>query len=449
MTWMPPAEVTEDQLAELSAEVLARPKVPHTVRDDIFRIECGGLGWDIAGRVYAPDDAHILRGADGKKVGAFLLHGGGGDHRGMDNLAMLLVEQFGMKVATVSYPGHWHWEGDTHDWPGTPQDDGTGQPRLPQYDRQNPIGHDEYDLVTDKEEAEVRLHRGTSFFLAARPGTQFWHRQAAWPLAYETAFLTSCARNFPPDEYSVYLHGASTGGPFAHMLLQRVPNGVGLIGLESSAWGALKVQTIDPGAGGERFPFNYMTLRTWRDRARYMGVEAGEWGIRHLPLLMEQVFEAWQSDKPKAGMKVEQFVQYAATGPLTDAANALSDILGSDTDARRELVERYLGYTAPLPVPGNPPVPPLLYIINEHSRDHRLDNYQGVLFPLLNKIQPTPKYTLTYFYGGAHNFNARSERLPRGAAAVGASIWCDAITKGYFSSPAAGTRMPPPSLQSA
>jgi len=434
MTWMPPEELNEDQLAQRSAEVLSRPKVPHTVRDDIFRIDCAGLGWDIAGRVYAPEDGHILRGADGKKVGALLLHGGGGDHRGMDSLARLLVEQFGMKVATVSYPGHYHWEGASHDWPGTPRDDGTGKPRLPQFDRQNPIGHDEYDLVSNSEVVEVRQHRGTSFFLAARPGTQFWHRQAAWPLAYETAFLASCQRNFPEDEFSVYLHGASTGGPFAHMLLQRVPNGGGLIGMETSAWGAMKVKTIEPDAGGERWPFNYMTLRTWRDRARYMGVEAGDWAIWHLPMLMEQVFEAWERDKPKAGMKVEHFIQYAATGALTDAANALSDILGSDQDARAELVERYLGYTAPLPAPENMPVPPLLYIINEHSRDHRLDNYQGVLFPLLDKLQPAPKHTLTYFRGGAHNYNAPSERLPRGVAAVGAGIWCDAITKGYFTS---------------
>lgn len=431
MTWQPPVEMTEEQLAEASAEILARPKIPYTVTEDVFRVESGGLGWDVAGSVYTPDPSRALIGADGKKAGAFLVHGGGGDHRGMDNLARLLAEQFGVKVATVSYLGHWYWDNDTHDWPGTPQDDGTGHARLPQYDRQNPIGHDEYDLVEDKV-FEVRQHRGTSFFLAAKPGTQFWHRLAAWPLAYETAFMASCARNFPVGEYSVYMHGASTGGPFAHMLLQRVPNAVGLIGLESSAWGALKVKTIEPDAGGERFPFHYMTLRTWRDRARYMGVEAGDWGKWHLPMLMEQVFEAWEKDKPKAGLKVEQFVQYAATSALTDAANALADILGSSEDDRQALVTRYLGYTMPLPVPGNPPVPPLLYIINEHSRDHRLDNYQDVLFPLLDKIQPAPKYSLTYFYGGAHNFNAARENLPRGAAAVGAGIWCDAITKGYF-----------------
>lgn len=431
MAWQPPEVLTEDQQAEVSAEVLSRPKIPYTVAEDVFRIECAGLGWDIAGNVYTPDAASPLIGADGKKAGAFLIHGGGGDHRGMDNLARTLAEFFGIKVATVSYPGHWYWDSETHDWPGTPQDDGTGHPRLPQYDRQNPIGHDEYDLVSD-DAFEVRQHRGTSFFLAARPGTQFWHRQAAWPLAYEMAFLHSCEKNFPADEYSVYLHGHSTGGPFAHMLLQRVPNGEGLIGMESSAWGALKVKTIDPNAGGERFPFNYVTLRTWRDRARYMGVEAGEWAIWHLPMLMEQVFEAWERDTSRAGMKVQHFVQYASVSALTDAANALADILGSGQDEREELIGRYLGYTAPLPVPGNPPVPPLLYIINEHSRDHRLDNYQGILFPLLDKIEPGPKYSLTYLHGGAHNVNARSEKLPRGAAVVGASIWADAITKGYY-----------------
>jgi hypothetical protein len=432
MTYEPPKEISEAELADISAQVLARPNVPYVANDEVFRIDCAGLGWDIAGRVFEPDAAQALIGADGKKVGALLIHGGGGDHRGMNNLATLLVEKFGIKVVTVSYPGHFHWDSENHDWPGTPEDDGTGHPRLPLFDRQNPIGHDEYDLVVDKDEEEVRLHRGTSFFLAARPGTQFWHRMAAWPLAYETAFITACERNFPVGDYSLYLNGASTGGPFAHLLLQRMPNVVGLIGMETSAWGEIKKDTIDPGAGGERFPFNYLTLRTWRDRARYMGVEAGAWGARHLPLLMEQVFEAWERDKSKAGIKVEQYVQYAAIGALTDAANALADILGSDPDERASLVKRYISYTAPLSGPDQPPVPPLLYIINEHSRDHRLDNYNGVLFPYLEKLQPAPKARLVYFYGGAHNFNAPSAALPRGVAPVGASIWVDAITKGYY-----------------
>lgn len=434
MSYEPPTEIREEELAAISDRVLARPDVPHTVRDELFRIDCAGLAWDVAGRVYEPDADATLVGADGKKAGAFLLHGGGGDHRGMHNLAVLLVEKFGIKVATASYPGHFNWETEDNDWPGTPQDAGDGHPRLPLYERGNPIGHDEYDLVTVADDPVVRALRGTRFCLAAREGTQFWHRQAAWPLAYETAFTEMITREFPEAEYSVYLHGASTGGPFVHMLLQRIGNVVGLIGMETSCWGTLKKPMVEPGLGGELLPFNYLTLRTWRDRARYMGVERGEWGIRHLPQLMEEVFEAWEKDKSKPGLKVEHFVQYANLDALRDAANALADILGSDDDERQALIDRYASYTAPLSGPDASPVPPLLYIVNERSRDHRPDNYLGVLFPLLDKLEPAPRKSLTLFYGGTHNYSKPSKALPRGVAAVGASIWHDAITKGYYTS---------------
>jgi hypothetical protein len=81
-----------------------------------------------------------------------------------------------------------------------------------------------------------------------------------------------CARNFPPGEYSIYVHGHSTGGPFVHQLLQRVENVAGLAGTETSPWGAIFSRMQ-----GQRwqFPFNYLSVRTWRDLARYRGPEAG------------------------------------------------------------------------------------------------------------------------------------------------------------------------------
>lgn len=432
MAWEPSEEIGAQQLAEVSAAVLALPDLPYEARDEELRIDCAGMAWDVAGRVYEPTESKILRGADGKKVGAFLLHGGGGDHRGMDNLGSLLAEKFGIKALALTYPGHWNFDTADHEWPGEPIDDGTGHPRLAIWDRSNRIGYDEYDLIKYDQEPQLRAHRGTSFLLAAKPGTQFWRRQAAWPLAYETAYKTACARAFPEDEYSLYLHGHSTGGPQVHMLLQRIGNVAGLIGMETSSFGSFKKHMDAPNSGGENFPFNYMTLRSWRDTARYMGVEAGIEGVRHLPLLIEQVFESWERGKGRPGFKSEHFIQFAGIDALTAAANALADDLGLDTTKRSALVDRYVSYTAPLCGADAPPLPPLLYIINEGSRDHRLDNYRGVLFPRLSELDPPPKKTLVYFRGGIHNYNKPTESLPRGVAVVGAKVWYDAITHGYY-----------------
>ena len=427
-------EVDEAQLAVMSADVLNRPDVPYERHDEHFRIDVAGMAWDVAGWLYEPENGHQLRGSDGKAVGALLLHGGGTDHRFLDNLASILAGKLGIKTLALTYPGHWYYDSDDHEWPGEPLDEGTGRPRLPIWDRKDPIGHDEYDIVTYADDPVLHANGGTAFFLAARPGTQFYRRQAAWPLAYETAYLDACARNFPEDEFSLYLHGHSTGGPQAHMLLQRIANVRGLIGMETSSFGIIKKKMDPPGAGGEQFPFNYLTMRTWRDTARYMGSESGEMAKRHLPLLMEQVFEAWEKRTGDPGFKSEQFIQFAGEEALTAAANAVADDQGYDDEARKALVERYLSYTKPLPVPENPSVPPLLYIINEGSRDHRLDNYTSVLLPTLQKFDPVPKAQVYYLRAGIHNYNRPTPELPRGVAAVGAKIWFDAIRSGYYDS---------------
>lgn len=425
-------EIDAAHLAAMSADVLGRPDIPYERRDEYFRIDCAGMAWDVAGWLYTPEPNRVLHGPDGRAVGALLLHGGGSDHRFLDNIARLLAGKLGIKALALTYPGHWYYDSPDHEWPGEPLDDGTGRPRLPIWDRTDPIGHDEYDFVTYADDPVLRANGGTAFFLAARPGTQFYRRQAAWPLAYETAYLAACARNFPEDEFSLYLHGHSTGGPQAHMLLQRVANVRGLIGMETSSFGIIKKMMDPPGSGGEQFPFHYLTMRTWRDTARYLGSESGDMAKRHLPLLMEQVFEAWQRRTGDPGFKSEQFIQFAGEEALTAAANAVADDQGYGPEARRALVARYLGYTRPLPVPGNPPVPPLLYVINQGSRDHRLDNYANVLLPALQRFDPPPRVRVYHLDAGVHNYNAVTPDLPRDTAAVGAKIWFDAIMSGYF-----------------
>src|SRR5690606_28597935 len=124
MTWVPPKRVTVEQIEESSRAAVARDDVPVDVEEYLFRIESLGLQWDVGGAVYQPRSA-VATGADGRPVGVFLIHGGGGDHRGFDTMARLLARTKGYRVVTITYPGNLYLGGDGYDWPGdTFGDDG-------------------------------------------------------------------------------------------------------------------------------------------------------------------------------------------------------------------------------------------------------------------------------------------------------------------------------------
>ena len=91
-----------------------------------------------------------------------------------------------------------------------------------------------------------------------------------WPKAVVEAMKDICRRHFPPGEWSIYVHGHSTGGPFVHTLMQRVENVRGLIGIENSPFGSI----FNRMTGHDwPTPFNYLLIRTWRELARYRGAE--------------------------------------------------------------------------------------------------------------------------------------------------------------------------------
>ena len=125
--WEPPAEVSREAIVAASKALLARPDIPITVTDDVFRLRVLEMDWDGAGAVYVPmDPARIAVGPDGKKIGLFLIHGGGGDQRSMDGVARLLASKLGFKVVTMSYPGALYLLNASHDWPGRSlNDDGS------------------------------------------------------------------------------------------------------------------------------------------------------------------------------------------------------------------------------------------------------------------------------------------------------------------------------------
>src|SRR6478736_1706047 len=270
--WEPAAEYSRDQIVAASNAVLARPDLPLDVREDIHRLNLLGYDWDVGGKVYQPrDPVRLARGADGRKAGLFLLHGGAGDHRSTEPLALLLASKFGFRVATMTYPGQLYFPDPSRRWPGdTLRPDGTA--RAPVWTVESgEVPPDQYELITDRSDPVMRARHGTLYFLRAKEGSEFYYRLAAAPRVMEEAIRTVLAHNFPAGdgEWSVYLHGHSTGGPHVHMMLQRVENVAGLIGTETTPFGHLYSRIRN----NFRWPysFNRMTVRTWRDLARYAG----------------------------------------------------------------------------------------------------------------------------------------------------------------------------------
>jgi len=80
--------VSRQEVIESSNPVLAMPDISLKAEEIILRVPALEMDWDIGAMVYEPEDASkVPIGADGKKVGVFLLHGGSGDHRSKDKFA--------------------------------------------------------------------------------------------------------------------------------------------------------------------------------------------------------------------------------------------------------------------------------------------------------------------------------------------------------------------------
>jgi hypothetical protein len=428
-TWEPPATFSREEICQASDEVLALPDLPIKMREDVFRIRVLDLDWDVGGDVFEPEDpARIARGADGKQVGVFLQHGGGGDHRSQRPMAQLLASKFGFKVASLTYPGHLYLYDESRDWPGdTINPDGTA--RTPIYNVDAPITPDQYRLVQDRKDDVLRAKYGTLMFLEAKEGTDFYYRLAMWPMVYEEAMRAVCTRNFPVGEFSVYLHGHSTGGPLVHMMLQRVENVAGLVGTESSPYGAIFGTMLNQ---GWPFPFNWITVRTWRDIARYAGPENGQEGLKRLPWLMEEIFERWQTQRLAPSIKSQQVIQFAAYHALEAGARVTAERLKLNAEETESLVQRFMSYPHPMSGPGVRQVPPLLYGVTRGSRDHTEERYRNILLTTLAELDPAPKARLTVWGAGVHGYMKAEEGLPKGIGPAIAKFWKDAITGGYY-----------------
>ena len=218
--WQPPESVSREDTIARSDAVLAMPDLPLRETEDIFRIHALGLDWDLGVTVYEPaDPARLARGADGKTIGIFLLHGGSGDYKSMEPMAKLFAQKFGCKAVAMTFPGRLYLDHPSRDWPGdTIHPDGTV--RTPIWLKGEHIGPDQYEVVRD---TSMRARYGTRTVAHAKPGTIFYDRMAAWPVTFEAAVKDAMRRHFPVADYSIYLTGHSTGGPMVFMICQRVP----------------------------------------------------------------------------------------------------------------------------------------------------------------------------------------------------------------------------------
>ena len=235
--WQPPERVSREETIARSDAVLAKPDLPLRQTEDIFRIQALGLDWDMGVTVYEPaDPTQVARGADGNKIGIFLLHGGSGDYKSMEPMAKLFAGKFGCKAVAMTFPGRLYLDDPSRDWPGdTTNADGTV--RTPIWLKGEHITPDQYEVVRD---TTMRMRYGTRTVARAKPGTIFYDRMAAWPVAFEAGMKDAMRRHFPPGEFSIYLTGHSTGGPMVFMISQRVPNVAGMIAVENSPFGFIQ-----------------------------------------------------------------------------------------------------------------------------------------------------------------------------------------------------------------
>jgi hypothetical protein len=423
-SWEPQAVVSREHALELHRNVMAMPTRPIQIREDIVRLHELEMDWDIGVVIYEPQDAsRIPRGPDGKKVGIFLLHGGVSDFKSVERVGKLLPEKFSIKVASMTFPGRFYFNDPDRDWPGDVENP-DGSARTPLWTKETRITPDQYAVVQDQSKRE---HYGTLISLAAKQGTEFYNRMAAWPVAFEQAIKETARREFPDSEYSIYIHGHSTGGPFAMMASQRVRNIAGLVGYGSSPFGWMY-----PHISGDdwEFPFNQLRLRTWRDTARYMYEGMKHTGVG-LPMLIELTFERWERAKKRPNFKAEDFIHKNSTNSLQAAARAAAARLKLSHQETDALVQRYLGYTRELSGPGVKPVPNFLSIHGIDDDTVTLKRCERSL-PLFAKFNPAPTVRSISLGAGIHSWGWTDEEFSIGIVSPVAKLWHDAIINGFF-----------------
>lgn len=443
-----PGSLSREETLAYSNAVLEMPDIAIEQEEYVFTAAALGMEWDIGVMVYEPaDKSKVPRGADGKKVGIFMLHGGSGDYKTMDPVARIAAAKFGYKVVSGTFPGRLYLPDPSRNWPNdTIRADGTV--RTPIWRAGEEITPDQYEVIND---ASMRPRYGTRTLARAKPDTNFYHRMAAWPVAFEEGMKEAMNRHLPADEFSIYGEGHSTGGPFISMLSQRVDNFAGVVATEHTPFGYVGVLrdnwsgSLGKVSGFDRVstdeaprsdPFNELYIRTWRDLARYAGPEAlgqeGPAALMRLPMLMEDILTSWERVKARPQFKAEYVITHDIKPSLTDAARASARRLKMNQQETEALVERYLGYSHELRGPGVKPVPPFLFVITKDSRDHSPEVYREVILPAFAVMKPAPRTHLAQLGAGVHSFWKPEKDFPVGVAPVAVKLWHEAIVGGFF-----------------
>ncbi len=429
-TWTPPERISKPEMVAISQAILSEPDIAFREYEDIFRIHSNGMDWDIGNVVYEPDASSAPRGPDGKKIGIFMTHGGASDWRSIESLARGFAGKREIKVCSLTYPGRFYFPDASRNWPGdTFHSD--GGVRTPIWLKGEEITRDQYDVKTDDSHRAIY---GSRSYGVAKPGTLFYERMAAFPKAFVDAMLDICGRHFPPDEWTIYVHGHSTGGPFVHTLLQRVRNVNGLIGIENSSFGEFYHRMT-----GHDWPtpFNYVLVRSWRELARYKGAELAlqekEKPLFRLAQVMEEIFTLWDDVKRFPQFKAENWFHNRTPSCLTEAAQVAAKRQGLNAEETRALVDEYLSYGLPLSGPNVKKIPPILHGINAFSRDHTPENYR-LIAKLYAELDTPPKFDFIELGTGIHSYWRAEEGLPQGVSPVVVKVWYDAIMGGYYDS---------------
>jgi len=435
--WNPPTIVPREEIIRTSQAVLSMPDIPLKEWEDIVRIRALEMDWDVGGMVFEPEDSSkIPVGPDGKKIGIFMIHGGGGDHRGLIPRARLVASKFGIKVVTMTYPGQLYLLDPSRNWPGnTIHPDGSV--RTPIWTIDTLITRDQYEVVEDKSFPKY----GTMILACAKEGTEFYDRMSSWPVAFEETGKTLMAKHLPAAEYSIYISGHSTGGPFSFMFTQRVPNIVGVVGMENTPFGyIMRVQMRSDGDPTGRtigdLPFQCLNIRTWRDRARYAGLEAymneGPEALLNLPVLMENILDGFEQGQPSPSIKAQTPVHFGSTHQLAQAARAAAKRLKLSAEETQKLIDKYVFYSRELWGNDVKPVPPIIFGIALASGDHTPERYKAVTLPMYAAMDPPPKVSLVEFKAGTHGYSRPEPDLPMGVMPAVAKLWYDAIMNGYY-----------------
>ncbi|HWG05686.1 MAG TPA: hypothetical protein VG271_11785 [Beijerinckiaceae bacterium] len=446
--WEPKSFYPFDEVLSASEATRALPDFPLKETEDMFRIEALGLLWDIGVFVTEPaDPAHAAIGPDGHKTGFLLLHGGSGDFKSMSTLARLLAGKFGHRAVAMTFPGRLYLPDPKRDWP----DDtihADGSVRTPIWVADEFITRDQYDVIQD---ATMRTRYGMRTLARAKPGSRFFDRMAAWPVAFEEAMLEACRRHFPPADWAIFTHGHSTGGAFSAYITQRVQNIAGQTEIETAPIGFINKAKHDwSGSLGKigsygrvatkpaprADPFNELYIRTWRDLARYRGPEAlgqeGPAALMRLPWIMEDVLDSWARAKIRPNFKAEYVVTHEVLPSLEAAARAAAGRLGMNAQATDALVQRYFDYCRYDMSEGAKPIPPILYINSKDSRDNSPEAYNEAVLPAFAKLDPAPTVRATQFGAGTHVYYKADKDFPLGIAPAVARLFNDAIANRYY-----------------